>query len=164
MQGYLDRVRSALRGESCSPGLRVLARHDALAPSAFLVTLRRQGGDLILPLRGGLNFVGRGSEEGRPFGVLPRPYPLEQSQWFVLCRTGEALVSDAWSTNLSYLVPAGLDLGDAPDQPFGFSEVEGLVGAIRLPHRNEPCPQHEYPLREGDRLRSCYAWFLFGWL
>lgn len=159
----LEQARAAIRGDESSRGLRVLKRGDGATPVALLVTLGRENEALVFPLRHGRNLVGRGTGYFRPFGDLPEPYPLEQSQWIVECGNGEAQVRDAASTNSSYLVPSAVPI-PTYERSIGFEAIHGVACAIPIAHPNEKSAQHVHPLREGDRLKSCYAWFLFGWL
>jgi hypothetical protein len=157
----LDAARAALRGE---PGPQVLRRRDRAPAVAFLVTLSRAEGDLVVPLRSGPNLVGRGFEGNRPNGDWPSPPAVEQVQWFIECGPDGAEVRDAASTNLSVLLPStrvgGVDLGLATDR---FLPLFELLGAVPLPHPNVPSKRYRYPLTEGDVLRGCYAAFAFGW-
>jgi hypothetical protein len=156
-------ARSALRG---GPGPQVLPLEDRAPTVAFLVTLRRVHGDLVVPLHPGPNVVGRGVKGHEPNGEWPKPHAVEQSQWCIECGVSTAEVWDAYSTNLSVLLPAGrlgeLDLEAITASRF-MPDLE-LPGALQLPHPNEPADRHRYPLTEGDVLRSCYCAFAFGWL
>jgi hypothetical protein len=134
-------ARAALRGEPTS--LTMLARSDGAPTIAFLVTVGRAAGDLLLPLREGRNFIGRGVANERPFGAMPAPYPVEQCQWFITCSDRQAHISDASSTNLSTLIRG---------------EQHTLIA-----HPNTPGVVHQHALQEGDVLRSCYATFVFAW-
>jgi hypothetical protein len=158
----LDAARAALRGE---PGPRVLSRTDHAPPVAFLVTLARTDGDLIVPLRAGGNFVGRGHGGNRPYGTWPDPIAVEGAQWCIECGSGGAEVWDAASTNLSVVLPSTLAAEVNLGVGFhGFERLFELPGALPLPHPNVASDRHRYPLAEGDVLRGCYAAFAFGWL
>jgi hypothetical protein len=120
----------------------------------------RKDGELVLPLRAGHNFVGRGFPSDAPYQRLPTSPVVEQVQWFIACEAGEALVVDAGSTNLSVLVP-GAAASLAEELPHWNALVprpEGS-GAVAFALR-----EHGRPLREGDVLRSVYASFVFGWV
>jgi hypothetical protein len=141
-----------------------MTRGDGAPSVAFLVTLKRREGDLIVPLREGRNLVGRGSVRSRPYWEWPKPPAVEQSQWVIHCKAGEAQGWDAGSTNLSVLLPRtlvpGVSLGDWTR---GFSELFSVPGAIALPHPNVPAEKYQHPIYEGDVLRGYYASFMFGW-
>lgn len=167
-------ARAAFSGDEVGP-IRVLARRDGAPAIAFLLTIGCSGGDVVLPLREGRNFVGRGIAGSEPYGVLLRPQIVEQAQWFILCAPNDARVVDAGSTNLSVLCPRAQAQAVAA-HAFGWAEMEKLPGAVVLPHLNtflRPGAQgdaedaaiahHATALHEGDRLRSAYATFVFAW-
>jgi hypothetical protein len=105
---HIERARATLRGAEVAR-MRVLARRDDAETVALLVTLGRNEGDLVLPLREGRNFVGRGLAASAPYADMPRPRAVvEQAQWFIQCSAGIASVIDAASTNLSVLCPQGV--------------------------------------------------------
>lgn len=153
-----DLARVAAKSESSN--LTVLRRVDAAPPVAFLRTLERVGGDLVILLSEGSNVVGRSK---KLFGAWPAPFAVETSQWSIECTAGEARIRDAYSTNLSVLIP-----GDAVPartlEGFGLLGLERLPNAVALPNANSPGGLRWNPLREGDVLRNCYATFVFGWL
>lgn len=160
----LIRARSVLRNETSDPDVRVLTREDGAPPVAFLVTLNPVA-DLILPLRRGRNFVGRGSDRSRPYRPTAEGTFLEQCQWFVDCQVDQATVWDAASTNLSVLLPkivvSTLDLSTGMQ---GFLDLFKTPGAIPLPHANVRGADHQHAIHEGDVLRGVYASFAFGWI
>jgi hypothetical protein len=133
MTGPLEAARRALAGEPSS--LVVLTIEGT--PIAFLVTVGRKAGDLVVPLRAGRNLVGRDQR-------WPTPPAVEQSQWVIECAPGRAELRDASSTNLSQLVRAGV--------------------TTAVPHPLEAAPQRRFLLEEGDLLRTIYASFLFSWV
>lgn len=160
----LERGRAALGRTSDDEGLEVLVRSDAADAVAFLVTVGRAGRDLVVPLRGGRNLVGRGTGTVRPFGEWPRPAAVEQGQWLIDCDEPTADVRDAWSTNLSVLIPADVAAALPADTVAApFARVGPIAGAILLPHANAPGGDRSRALDQGDLLRSYYAWFVFGW-
>ncbi|WP_394825792.1 hypothetical protein [Pendulispora albinea] len=161
----LENARSAVRGDDPAPRLHVIARTDGRLAIAFLVTLLRADGDLVLPLSEGKNLVGRMSDRLGLTESWPRPYAVESAQWVIECQPGQAEVYDAASTNLSILLPREF-ADDAPlqDGIHSFEALTVMRGAIPLPHPNAPSERHRYPLREGDVLRGMYASLLFGWM
>jgi hypothetical protein len=174
VRAQIDLARAALRGGD-GAALRVLARRDGAPPVALLATLGRSGGDVVLPLREGRNFVGRGFAGSEPYADLPR-HLVEQAQWFIDCSSpAAARVVDAASTNLSVWCRAGVVPGTRHDG-FGFDGFAELPGARFIPHANELragpvgraeldeiIVRHGLLLHEGDVLRSAYATFAFAW-
>src|SRR5271155_4830824 len=110
----IEAAQAALR--SGGPG--VLERRDGAPAIALLVTWGRDA-DLVLPLREGRNFVGRGTVGHEPYLRMGEPSVVEQAQWFVTCSPGRASVTDAASTNLSVLCPAVREW-PSPGDRFGF--------------------------------------------
>jgi hypothetical protein len=123
-----------------------MPRTDGAQAVAFLVTIGREGGELVVPLARGRNFVGRSAGGTRPYGDWPRPYAVEAAQWVVVCDAPSANVQDAASTNGSQLIP------------------NGSSEAMALPHPNVAAETHAFELHEGDVLRTAYATFVFGWV
>ena len=166
----LHRSRNALAGRFAD-AVEVLPRHDGARPVAFLATIGREGGDLVVPLGEGENVVGRGGSPG-PFGTWPKPYAVEQSQWSIECRASQsessaasARVSDAASTNQSYLVPRRLVPKVSISRGrVGFDGLGGVTGAISIPHPNVAAKRHIFDIEDGDVLCSIYAAFVFSWM
>jgi hypothetical protein len=133
---------------------RTWLRGDAVAS---LATVGWSGGELVVPLRTGRNFVGRARGSTGPAA-------MEQAQWFITCADGVAEVEDAASTNLSVLVPRSVvpavELGE---HLRGFSALFEAAGVVALPHANVVGATHRHRLDTGDVLRSCYAAFVFAW-
>lgn len=121
MSAPLEHARLALAGAASA--LVVLPGEGT--PIAFLVTVGRRPVDLVVPLRAGENFIGRGRR-----ARWPEPRAVEQSQWMIACHPGRAEIWDAASTNLSELIRAGA--GET----------------VTLPHPNQPAPRHRIPLAE----------------
>jgi hypothetical protein len=140
---------------------RVIARAraalDVEAAVALLATVGWRGGELIVPLLAGRNFVGRGSRRTQPVA-------LEQAQWLITCGDGVAEVEDAASTNLSVLVPrAVVPVVELGEHLRGFTALFEVAGVVPLPHANVVAPTHRHRLETGDVLRGCYAAFVFAW-
>ena len=171
MLDVLLKSRAALAGSENTDQLNVLTREDGVEPVAFLVTVGRSEGDVVVPLGEGKNFIGRGVGS-RPFGLWPNPYAVEQAQWFIDCRASipaptaaRALVSDASSTNQGFLVPNEVvPTIEFTDGRCDFEELLKTDGAFPMPHPNETADQHSFELRDGDVLCSFYASFVFSWL
>jgi hypothetical protein len=176
----IDAARAALKhaseGAPASDGPRVLARGDSAPAIALLVTRARPGGDVVLPLREGRSFVGRGVAGKAPYVGMTEPAIVEQAQWFIWAGPGRASVVDAASTNLSVLCPADAEW-PPPDEAAGLARWARVPGAVELPHLNTLLPKdggraeidaamerRATPLREGDALRSAYATFVFAWV
>ena len=159
------RARSALAGRPRRRMPSVLPRSADAPPVAFLVSLARPQGDLVVPLHAGENFVGRELADGSRFGEWPEPPVVERSQWFIECDFHGADVWDADSRHHSVLVPCsiagGIELGGGLD---GLYELFAVPGIVPLRRANDPTGCYRHPLDDGDVLRSCYQAFAFGWI
>jgi hypothetical protein len=159
----LDRILARARASLVSGAagdVVVLPRADGAPAVAFLVTIGRAAGELVVPLRAGRDRVGRGDEDARPFGPWPRPYAVEQYQWRIECGDGSASVADDASTSQSVLVPAAI-VGSI-DLARDLRALAAVPGVVELPHPSCPGPLR-HVLAEGDVLRGAYAAFAFGW-
>lgn len=156
MTEALVAARAALAGGG-SPGPQVLTRTDGAPAVAFLVTLGRRGGELVLPLRAGANVVAR----GQAYAAWPKPEVLESAQWIIDCHPPHAEVRDNFSTNCSVLVPATMVSTTDLSRP---TAVFAMAGAQAIPHPNTAAAQHRFRLGERDVLCSVYAVFAFGWV
>lgn len=162
----MELARRVLRGERRD--LPILGHPRDAEVAAFLVTLGRDPGDLVVPLVEGRTLVGRDACGHQ--GQWPRPPAVEQAQWAIECLRGAARVTDTASTNLSVLLPGeklpeGLDHGG-----MGHLGLDRVEGACVLLHPNKRIGDHVvverswYELAEGSILRTIYATFVFGWL
>jgi hypothetical protein len=146
------RLVVARRRDGC-PAVAFLATWDAIEPLGF---------HLVLPLKAGLNRLGRDRASDHELPPLPCPI-MEQGQWLIECRPEppSALVRDGWSTNLSAVVRAVTPLPDDPRAPL-LVDFRPRSHRVEIEHANlKPDP---VPLLEGDTLVGAWASFVFGCL
>lgn len=162
----MERARRVLRGELRD--LPILGYPRDAEVAAFLVTLGRDPGDLVVPVIHGRTVVARGSHGHQK--QWPHPPAIEQAQWLIDCEGGVARVSDLMSTNQSVLLP-GEKLPEGIDHDrMGFLDLDRVEGATILLHPNKRVEGRVvsewtwYELAEGSILRTIYATFVFGWL
>lgn len=155
----LNMARAALTGKSVHGLVRVLPRSDEARPVAFLVTVARGHGDVVVPLHAGENFV------GREVAGWPDPPAVEPAQWYIDCDFHGADVWDANSRRHSVLVPEAIawttDLGGGAD---GLDRLFAVPGTVPLRRMTDPTGCYRHPVDDGDILRSYYQAFAFGWI
>jgi hypothetical protein len=158
-------VRPDVRIEIIS---RTHAEQEAAPTVAFLSTFTTPGTVYCLPLKEGLNRVGKdpawGDHDRPPSGVRV----MEARQWILVCRPPLALVADDHSTNGSMVFPENLDRAAGVEdprysgEPYSYSALfqRPVPGRVDLDwHGNRV---HE--VQEGDVLLTAYAGFVFGWV
>ena len=166
----LAAARRSLDGAGTLP---VIRRRDGGDAIAFLVSLDRPGGDLVIPLQAGLDFVGTESSITVHEWRDDLGRPVEAATWFFSCEGDRAQVADARSSNGSTLERAA---GPSPlPHPHWRPEFiarmheEGWLsrGEGRLPPdmrvRAGGLLVEWREIEEGDRLRGGYATLAFGW-
>ena len=171
---HLVRAR-ALRGDAAQGSLVsikpvvVLPRRPSprAVPIAFLACFTDPAASYVLPLKIGLNRIGRdpdwGDHEEFPRGVRL----MEGRQWLMVCRPPEALVVDDHSTNQSILLPREAGAPDPVPDPrrkpgeYSYTRIFGVSwpGRVDLDWAGDVVGA----LGEGDVLLTMYAAFVFGW-
>ena len=140
------------------PLLTIARRHPA-PPFAFLGCFTATANDYFIPLKQGVNRIGRNPIWGDHVEFPAGERLIEARQWLFVCRAGQTLIADDHSTDGSVILPAdALELMD-PDfcsQPLSLARraptwVE-LDWAGNIVHE----------LREGDVLVTKYAAFIYG--
>ena len=135
------------------------------APVAFLACFSDPDADWVVPLKTGLNRVGRDPMWGDH--EKPGVRILEPRQWLIVCRAVTALVADDHSTNQSVVLPEGPSAHAGPDplSSLGLADYAAILtnpppGAIPLDWAGETVAE----LKPGDVLVTCYSAFVFGTL
>lgn len=156
-----------------SGALPVIQRLDDAKPVAFLVAISGWRGTVAIPLRAGLDFLGR--EEGLAMHAWPSGGVLvEAAQWFFRCDDRGALVSDAASSGYSTL-QRGDRCARLPHPRWHPEFLQRMHAEGYLDARGEGTfPQDMQiradglmldwqPISEGDLLDCDCGTFAFGW-
>ncbi len=125
---------------------------------AFLACYTDPTAVVVVPLKLGLNRVGRGTMWGdHDWEEAPRL--IEERQWIIVVRLEEALAADDHSTNGSVWLPQDSELPARLTAPFPLSQVPADTDKGR---QLEWSGDTVVAMQSGDVLVSNYASFVFG--
>jgi hypothetical protein len=156
----------------CSP-LRfrwIRRRHPSpgsARPVGFLTSFTARGAQYVVPLKIGVNRVGRDPVFGDFDGFPSRPRLVEGRQWLIICTADRTLIADDHSTNQSLVLRRTTRLVSGPDDPRFGADRYSYVEFLRCTTEAERVTLDwagdvVVALEDGDALLNAYAGFVFG--